>query len=160
MSWARCIIKGCPTPAKWVPILMLKPDPEADKRAIHPGAVARGRAGLPHCDEHRAGVTAESFVTPQGYAQIVAGFRQGGFAAPDPDIELDWEPLPACSKNGCTSPAVVEMVASVEGSHLLVRPCAEHLAEFRRLQLEGLLQLEYQEVEIIPEACRAIEEEL
>jgi hypothetical protein len=94
---------------------------------------------MPICDAHKDVTTADDFITPEGFAQISAGFTSQGYAAPDPDIGLDFEPLPLCGdkKAECRNPAVVKVIWIFPGeasAGLLV--CSEHLPDVRRILIE------------------------
>jgi hypothetical protein len=122
---------------------------------IPDNAVSRGQAGMPLCDAHKALASIDDFCTPEGFAQITAGFVAKGLAAPDPDVGLDFDPLPTCGADGsnCTNPAVVQILWQAEDGAASLRVCAEHLPNVRRLLIEHApgQGVERQEIVLVPE---------
>lgn len=155
MSDVKCGHKGCDLSAHWLPVLLIAPPARLYPGGlVPPKAISRGRVGMPVCDVHKAMANVDDFCTPEAFVQIAEGFIAKGLVAPDPDVGLDFEPLPKCGdKNGCENPAVVQIVWNFPegGAALLI--CAEHVADVRRILIEHNpgAGVERQEVELVPQ---------
>lgn len=155
MSDVKCAYKDCDLSGRWIPVLLIRPSASIYAGGVVPeNAVARGQAGMPLCDVHKALANVDDFCTPEGFAMISAGFQAKGFAAPDPDVGLDFDPLPTCGAGStCSNPAVVQIIWQADDGGASLRVCAEHLPNVRRILIEHAPGegVERQEMYLVPQ---------